>query len=178
MVIRGKNLYGTTESYLNNSLNKQICIFISHISKDKEAAQKISEFIMSQGYNVYLDINDEQLQRAVESENAHAITMCIENGVTKSSHIMCILSEKTKGSWWVPYEIGFGKKSNKIISTLSLKNINDIPPYLKIVENIEGIVSLHKYLNKLGKGSAQYELAQESSYFTIHPLDPYLKNYK
>lgn len=178
MAIKGKNLYGTNESYSSNTLNKDICIFVSHISKDKAAAQHIANFITESGFNVYLDINDPELQRAVDIDNAEYITMCIEKGITKSSHILCLLSENTKTSWWVPYEVGFGKKGGKEIATLALKNTTDIPSYLKITENLQGIVSLHKYLNKLSKGSYKYEMLSESSYHYNHQLDSYLKNFK
>ena len=52
--------------------------------------------------------------------------------------MLCIVSEKTKHSWWVPYEIGFGKSSNKDIASLLLKdfNLDGIPSYLYISEII------------------------------------------
>jgi hypothetical protein len=122
----------------------------------------------------YLDINDEELQRAVEINDALRITSSIEKGITNSSHIMCIVSEKTKNSWWVPYEVGYGKKSNKELSTLALKDVVGLPSFLEITHRIEGIVGLNKYLNSIRKGSSNYEYLLESASY-IHPLSGHLK---
>jgi hypothetical protein len=65
MMVIGKNLYSTNESFANNSLGKNICIFLSLFSKDKEMVKEIAKHIMKAGFNVYFDIDDEELQRAI-----------------------------------------------------------------------------------------------------------------
>jgi hypothetical protein len=172
-VNNGKNFYSTNESYASNNTGKTTCIFLSHISTDKEAVEKIASYIMAAGYNVYLDIHDKELQQAVATDNAGYITSCIDNGINKSSHVLCFITENTKRSWWVPYEVGYGKKGGKSIATLSMKDVSNIPEFLKVVENLEGIISLNKYLNKLKTGSPIYEVMNES-FSSYHPLSNYL----
>ncbi|OMF85926.1 hypothetical protein BK146_28320 [Paenibacillus sp. FSL R7-0333] len=170
-----RNSQGYFESFsAQNFTGKNVCIFLSHISVDKTAATKIGDYIQDAGFNIYLDINDEDLQRAVANNDAARVTTAIEKGVSNSSHMMCIVSEATKNSWWVPYEVGYGKKSNKELSTLALRNVTSLPDYLKITYKIEGVIGLNKYLNSIRKGSTSYEFLTESANYH-HSLNPYLK---
>ncbi|WP_400245954.1 toll/interleukin-1 receptor domain-containing protein [Niallia sp. JL1B1071] len=164
----------------SNSNANAICIFLSHISEDKDAVVKIGNYIQDAGYNIYLDIYDEALNQAVKSGNPDAITKSIEKGLEYSSHVMCIVSEETVKSWWVPYEIGFGKRSRKPLSTLTLKNTITIPSYLEITYLIRGTAGLNEYLMSLSKQSTLLnksvsnfvELNKHS--IAVHPLDAYL----
>lgn len=128
---------------------RESCVFISHASENKDAAVEIGEYIRRAGIDIYLDIYDEELQASVARGNDKGITNTIEKGVDNSTDILCIISDSTKNSWWVPYEIGYGKKSSNSISTLVLKNVDDIPSYLKILNNVKGIKGLNEYLQYL-----------------------------
>lgn len=180
MALRGKNYairnsQGLLESFsAYNSTGKNVCIFLSHISVDKDAVIKIGDYIQDAGFNIYLDINDEDLQRAVRANDAARITAAIEKGVSNSTHMMCVVTEATKHSWWVPYEVGYGKKSNKDLSTLALRSVTNLPDYLKITYRIEGVIGLNKYLNTIRQGSSSYDYLSESV-SSYHSLNPYLK---
>jgi len=76
------------------------CIFLSHISVDKTAAIAIGDYITKRGdIDIYLDINDRELQEAARAGNAEGITRFIEQGLSNSSHIMCLVSANTAKSW-------------------------------------------------------------------------------
>jgi hypothetical protein len=164
-----------------SELLKEPCIFLSHISVDKMAVRRIADYITAKGdIDIYLDINDDDLQRAAKAEDAAAITAFIERGLTNSTHVMCLVSANTVRSWWVPYELGFAKKSGKPLSTLKLKDTVDLPEYLAITEIIRGTESLNKYLTGVKRGltksittGALTESLIRSS-AQPHPLDNYL----
>ena len=156
------------------------CIFLSHISVDKPAVQAIATYITSRGdIDIYLDAMDDDLQAAASSGNAAAITEFIERGLSNSNHIMCLVSPNTVKSWWVPYELGFAKKSGMPLATLKLKD-TELPAYLEISEIIKGTESLNRYLTGVKKGlrkSAAAGNLTESllpGYTSHHPLDQYL----
>ncbi len=164
----------------SNNNNNNICIFLSHISEDKDSVVKIGDYIQDAGFNIYLDIYDETLNRAVRSGSPDAITKSIEIGLEYSSHVMCIVSEETVKSWWVPFEIGFGKRSKKPLSTLTLKDTVTIPSYLEITYLIRGTAGLNDYLIGLSKQNT-YLNKSVSSFVELnkhnkqnHPLDNYL----
>lgn len=159
----------------------QPCIFLSHISVDKAAVAEIARYITAKGdIDVYLDANDEALQRAASAGDAAKVTEFIERGISSSTHIMCFVSASTVNSWWVPYELGFGKKSGKPLATLKLKGTVDLPAYLEIGEIIRGTDSLNKYLTAVKRGLAKSVASGSLTESLIrnsaqpHPLDNYL----
>lgn len=160
---------------------RETCVFISHVSENKTAAIAIGEYIRKSGIDIYLDIFDEDLQIGVARGDDEVITKSIEKGIDNSTDILCIVSETTKRSWWVPFEIGYGKKASNSISTLLLKDVNDIPSYLKISNVIWGIKSLNEYLiylvdkekGILKKSSQNYPNIQPHTN-SLHPLDNYM----
>jgi len=154
---------------------------LSHISIDKSSAIAIGEYITRHGdIDIYLDVNDPDLQAAVRNEDAARMTRFIERGLSRSTHIMCLVSRDTVRSWWVPYELGFAKNANKHLSTLKLKGDVDLPAYLEISEIIRGTKSLNRYLSAvrsgLTKASASVPLTKSllEHYTLSHPLDTYL----
>lgn len=165
---------------LNETSNKP-CLFLSHISVDKAAAAAIGKYIRVQGdIDIYLDIEDEDLQVAVKTGDPVGITEFIERGLTHSTHIMCLVSKTTADSWWVPYELGFGKNGGKSLSCLKLIGKVGLPPYLEISEIIRGTDSLNRYLTRVRRGlskSAATGTLTETlirSTASQHPLDDYL----
>ncbi|WP_308530518.1 toll/interleukin-1 receptor domain-containing protein [uncultured Paenibacillus sp.] len=182
----GKNLANPSiDNNVNKSFNasvqkSQVCIFLSYTSEDRNTVKKIGEYIQDAGFDIYLDIYDESLQRAVSQGDPIAITKNIEKGLSVSTNVFCIVSEKTVGSWWVPYEIGFGKRADKPLATLTLKDTITIPSYLEITRIIRGTRSLNDYLNELSKKSnllfesASTFIGKNPYSMSQHPLDNYL----
>ena len=164
---------------INASIDEP-CIFLSHISVDKSAAKAIADYVNARGdIDTYLDVNDDDLQRAANSGDAAAITKFVERGLSNSTHILCLVSPNTVRSWWVPYELGFAKKSGMPLATLRLKD-TDLPAYLEISEIIKGTESLNRYLTGVKRGFRKSVTAgalTESllpGHTSRHPLDKYL----
>ena len=125
------------------------CIFLSHKSEDKEPVREIGEYIMNQDINIYLDADDPELIKA-DSENDHAkVTLFIERGIQCSSDIMVLISEQTQKSWWVPFEIGYGKCAGKELVCQKLKGLVRLPSYLSIVNQLQDRTDLKGYLESV-----------------------------
>ena len=156
------------------------CIFLSHISVDKSSAIAIGDYIRKQGdIDTYLDLNDEDLQRAARGDDPTGVTQFIEQGLTLSTHIMCLVSAATVGSWWVPYELGFAKNAGKHLSTLKLKGEITLPAYLRVSEIIAGTKTLNDYLTRVRQGVAKAATVRNLtetliSHTSTHPLDQHL----
>jgi hypothetical protein len=167
----------------NSSIGQKRClcstILLSHISIDKKAAVAIDEYIREQAQiDTYLDIYDEELQIAVREGDSAKITEFIEKGINKSSHLMCLVSERTVNSWWVPYEIGFAKKSSTEIATLALKDAVTLPEFLEICIILEGTKSLNDYLQTIDRDHLLFESVSKQLIrhtHPNHPLDAYLR---
>jgi hypothetical protein len=150
MITRGINLAERSSTDYNNRYKK--CVFLSHRSVDKDKVIKLGEYIKRAGFNIYLDINDVELQSASVQQNSEKITECIQKGIIKSDYILCCLSKDTfdDTSWWVPYEIGFSDNAKKECCLLKLESCDkkDIPDYLLIKEIIYQIPELNKKLKE------------------------------
>jgi hypothetical protein len=156
------------------------CIFLSHISIDKPSAIEVRNYITARGdIDIYLDTEDARLQLAVLIADAAGITSFIERGISNCTHVMCLVSASTVGSWWVPYELGFGKKAGKSLATLKLKGSVELPAYLEISEIIRGTDSLNSYLTAVKRGVSKALTAGTLTEPLVrstmpHPLDNYL----
>ena len=135
----GVNLFETQDYRFNKSRYSTVpCVFLSHKSEDKPYVKAVGDYIMSFGINIYLDINDENLQQAVSHNDDVGIVQYIEEGLNASTHLLCIISEVTKYSRWIPYEIGYAKKhfqtkgNSGRIASLFKNDVSSIPTFLEI----------------------------------------------
>lgn len=184
---KGYNIFN--EMYHSNELASKPCVFLSHKSEDKEYVKAIGEYIKNAGINIYLDVNDVELQKAAKAYDSKKITECIERGISLSSHMLCIVSDNTVKSWWVPYELGYGKKSQLPLATLKSKGKENIPDYLKVekvIESKDGIndwlISILRSTQVLFSESTMYKSInsndariEKTSAYQTHSLDKYLK---
>jgi hypothetical protein len=165
----------------NRILSRKIegikCVFISHQKDDASVCQKIADYFISSGIDVYFDEYDRDLRISRQTNNPKLVVDAIKKGINKSSHMLCVFSSNTLYSKWVPWEIGYGyDKTN--LSALTLKGITDaqLPEYLKTVPIIRGTKTLNEYISQT-KGEIQYKMISEGllkEYNTSHPLDDYL----
>lgn len=136
------------------------CIFLSHKSEDKTAVKRIGDYIKKNGIDIYLDVDDKDLQNAVRNNDHSTITKAIEIGIYASTNLMSLISEKTKKSWWVPYEIGFAKSEEKYLSTLKLKDVSHIPSFLFITKMLKTAMEFDKYLSEVKERSKVYSITE------------------
>lgn len=148
--------------YEDSGYKSKKCVFISHKSEDIEAAKALSEIITSKGIDVYLDINDSGLQSATRENDAKKIVNCIEKALSVSSHILVLVTSKTKQSWWVPYEIGYSKKGEKQIASILLKDVADFPDFLQIEKKLRGLNDLQNYIREINPNQYFEESVSES----------------
>ena len=132
------------------------CVFLSHKSGDKLAVKAIGNYVKKRGVDIYLDVDDPSLRQAVEDDDHVAITKSIELGIHASTDLMTLISEITKNSWWVPYEIGFAKSEQKYLSTLKLKSVSHIPSFLKITKLLKSAKDLDQYIDEVKSRNKVY----------------------
>jgi hypothetical protein len=114
------------------------CIFISHSNKDKPIARAAARAIVSMSVDIYFDEMDDCLRRAGSDDVG--VVSCINAGLDNSSHLLGVISQNTKGSWWVPYEIGGAMGQKKECAHLISRDVDAVPAYIKA-----GKVILDKY---------------------------------
>lgn len=137
--------------YSQESKSSGLCFFISHKNEDADAALEIGNHIMNDfGYNIYLDLFDETLQLADQNNDIETIVKSIHRGLSYSTHLLCVVTEKSKESWWIPYEIGYAQANNKKTASLKLKASEYLPTFLRAngAEVFYTVKELDAYLTK------------------------------
>ena len=103
-----------------------IKVFISHKKCDSAIAEQIAKELESKKIDVYLDTLD---NTTTSCRGSKELTEYLKSKISDSSDILVVMSDATKKSWWVPFEIGIASDQNKPIVTY-LQNEVDLPEYL------------------------------------------------
>lgn len=122
-------------------------VFISHKDADSLQAMLLKRAFENEGVSAYLDVLDSSI-----NSGGKALTEHIKNQLNQCTDIIVLMSEATKYSWWVPFEIGMSAQINMptasylkedvvLPSYLSywprLKTINDVSTYVSIKKKTE-----------------------------------------
>lgn len=146
-----------TERLLFSGMD-ETCVFISYKSQDVEAAKAINEYLNNiANINTYFDINDAKLKKATTISNDEGIVKSIKCGLDMCTHLICLISDETRISWWVPYEIGYADCKDKQVASLKLKDVKDIPSFLKVKDTLYNIEDLLRYLSTVSKYKTLFE---------------------
>ncbi|MDB6054584.1 MAG: hypothetical protein JWN25_2107 [Verrucomicrobiales bacterium] len=125
-------------------------IFLSHIRVDKDTVQNYGDYIKKQGLDIYLDVNDKELEKAVNDRDHEKVTQFIEAGIRRCTDVMIFLSDATRTSWWVPYEIGFAKCAVKQLVCVRLADVKiDDLSFLRIVRPIRTRREFVAYIDEI-----------------------------
>ena len=166
------------ESNIGKSLFKEKeeqCVFISHKKEDEQAAIDIGRYLTDVvGVHIYLDFLDDKLQKATQIENDQVIVDSIKEGLKYSTHLLCLISDKTRLSWWVPYEIGVADDKNLKIASLKLNKTDDIPSYLKVHPAFYNVNQFVEYTSTYKKYG---QIFYEKSYRNLSACTDLLKKH-
>lgn len=159
---------------------KKKCVFISHQKADTEYCKEIANYLINAGVDVYFDEFDSDLKFYRQTNNPTGVVTSIKKGIEMSSHMLCVISNNTLYSKWVPWEIGYGNEKT-IQGAITIKGItsNELPDYLKTVHLVRGIKSLNNLITQI-TGQTEYLLESQSrinNYSSFyHPLSSILEN--
>lgn len=150
------------------------CVFISYHYSDREAAKQIANYISQSGLDIYFD----EYNAHIGGIDPKKSVEFIKTGIRRSSHMLCVLSKTALKSHLMPWEIGYGYGTVKVVG-LTIKEISksELPEYLQVVPVLHGTKSLNTYIvNTIG--SDEYSLIREQKLFSAsqinHPLDDIL----
>ena len=160
-------------------------VFLSHRNADKTVVRALSRLISDLGVHFWLDENDADVQRAVSLGMAGdaALVHAIERGVRHSTQILGLLSPRTAGSWWVPYEIGFARAQSvsPIFAALELQEgLLAVPEYARIAPVFTSIDEIARWTASLTRADLHSDTTRISGpvtrelarYFPAVPSTP------
>jgi hypothetical protein len=149
------------------------CIFISHQKNDSLWGKFMATYIKNEGLNVYYDEFDKLLQDPSKREDPIEVTNVITNALLDATHMICLVSEKTKNSWWVPFEIGFAW-NNQYIGPDNIKTVfkNDITKKPEFFYNLKDITTADQFDNFLKEITGRKVLNEYYKKVASHKINP------
>jgi len=92
-------------------------LFISHRKDDVDRALDVETLAQAEGFQVFLDVLDGGLQRAARAStgtpaDTRTIALYIEVALLNCTHVIALITPRTPGTYWVPYEYGRVKDSS------------------------------------------------------------------
>ncbi len=117
--------------------------------------RELAEYLEHLQLFYYFDECDETLRRLREQGHSEpqAIVNAIDEGIAHSTHLLGILSRRTMGSWWVPYEIGVSRAKGISTAFLLLPSITPemVPEYVRAAQYFWSVEELLAWCQPLGK---------------------------
>ena len=100
-------------------------VFVSHKQEDANPAIHAAEELHAAGLSVYLDLWDPAID-GVRDLESRILTV-----ITDVPALLAVITDKTKASWWVPFETGAARAtSSQIASYLCFREPRGLPIYL------------------------------------------------
>lgn len=135
-------------------------VFISYRHSDRQKAFEVANILKLNNISYYLDVIDD------ESRGTSDITEVITKNIEKCTHLLAIISPNTRGSWWVPFEIGEATALNRRICSYAFDTeykdlskmlfsvrTSDFPEYLKKWPVLLSKVDLQKFVQQYKQDS-------------------------
>ena len=100
-------------------------VFISHRTADNVIAKTVYDRLThTHGIVCYLDDLDK------EAPYSNRITALIVDRLTSCTNLLALITRNTKGSWWVPFEVGVARQAPRIITSYTDLPRVELPEFL------------------------------------------------
>lgn len=116
-------------------------VFISHKHEDTELAKQIAKQFYYSGTSCYLDVFD-----SCEVQDGKALTDHIKNSLNSCTDILVVMSDSTKYSQWVPFEIGMATQIDMPTVTYLSQSVI-LPEYLEYWPRLRSLYDITTYIN-------------------------------
>lgn len=134
-------------------------IFISHKQQDAYIANQIANELYLLNVDYYLDLLDSSIEQGGKELTDH-----IKKNLNDCTDLIVIMSQMTKLSQWVPFEIGMAAQKDMPTATflhaeVTLPDFLEYWPRLKTPQDIRKYVEVKKKMNPqivLEKGFSRY----------------------
>ncbi len=115
-------------------------VFISHKNTDSLQAFLILRELERNGVKAYLDVLDDNI-----INDGKELTDHIKKQLNSCTDIIVLISEETKASWWVPFEIGMSAQIDMPTVSFLKENV-ELPSYLSYWPRLKSLEDISKYV--------------------------------
>ena len=115
-------------------------VFISHKREDSILALAIQKEFAKYGVSSYLDILDSSI-----SGGGKELTDHIKDSLNSCTDIIVVMSDATKTSWWVPFEVGMSAQVDMPTASFLSSEVA-LPSYLGYWPRLKTVSDISKYI--------------------------------
>lgn len=115
-------------------------VFISHKQEDSTLAMYVQYMFDQCHVDTYLDVLDSSI-----TGDGKALTEHIKQNLNSCTDLIVVMSEQTKTSWWVPFEIGMSAQLDMPTATYLLTSVA-LPDYLSYWPRLRSTADIKKYV--------------------------------
>lgn len=174
----GTNVFARRQAQVRGStpdVRLNNCVFISHKREDSGMAHAVAEALTDFDIDVWLDLQELGFPEPNSKEEHLRLTAAIEEGLNASSHLLALITTNTKGSWWVPFEIGVCRSRRKPLAFLLHKDVRDIPSYFAVGTGLLNKYDLYDWASDLSSRKLDVKQRARLAALTPSSLDHYVE---
>lgn len=116
-------------------------VFISHKKEDETRALTVKCVLDRKGVPSYLDLLDSSV-----ITDGKALTDHIKSNLNSCTDVIVVMTESTKTSWWVPFEIGMSAQKDMPTASFLEPNV-ELPDYLEYWPRLKNIDDIATYVD-------------------------------
>lgn len=152
-------------------------VFISHKREDAAIAARIAMQLRLNYADAYLDILD-----PIVFDDGKALTEHIKNTLNSCTDILVVMSNATRYSQWVPFEIGMAAQVDLPTVTYLAENVR-LPDYLTFWPCLREIKDIGKYVSIRNNTAHEVQRYYQGSFATpsarkAHETQQFYENLK
>jgi hypothetical protein len=118
-------------------------VFISHRTADDALAKAVRDRLTKvHGITCYLDDLDKEAGAANQSNR---VTALIVKRLTDCTNLLAVVTQNTRGSWWVPFEVGVARQAPRIITSYTNLVQGELPEFLTEWPVLRGEGAIDKF---------------------------------
>ena len=136
--------------------------FISHKQEDAYTALQIENELKKLGIQAYLDVLDSMV-----TSNGREMTQHIKEKINDCTDIIVIISERTRASQWVPFEVGIAAQRDLPTATFLQADVV-LPEFLEYWPRLKYTADIQKYVAAKRQVDAEYR--------SLYHLDQYSRH--
>lgn len=154
------------------------CVFLSHQKEDKKEAAAVAKALLANGVDIYFDEDDEVLALARIRGDDAAMVKCIEIGLDNCTHLLGIITPRSKTSWWIPYEIGGATGRGRDCAHLIDKRASNLPSYIKVATLVADKEDLMNWVRPIQRPSSRFLSGLLKEAMAMESLNAYLPEHR
>ncbi|PUA19357.1 toll/interleukin-1 receptor domain-containing protein [Glaciimonas sp. PCH181] len=137
---------------MSKPIGQKMKIFISHQQVDSELALSLSKRLLTvHGISTYLDVIDSAV-----SASGDALADHVKDELGKCTQLLAVVSDATRASWWVPWEIGIATEKDFPLATYA-GGYTAVPDYLSKWPYLRSTADLDLYATASKTAAKDFE---------------------